>query len=321
MENKKPGKPYERLLELLIVVFIILGIVLIAISFIPMPLDIQTITRSIGLSLVPGGLVTLAITRYASSISQKLLRKSVKKTIRKLLGRDMKVIDTTVRDGLEVIDMTVENGLIEVEKELERLSPLFAAASKLGLEDVLLNRWIALEKFARYLNAEIQKAEQGESAHIWMISSSLKGFLEASSEYFDGPRMMEKIAHSCQYINLRIMFTDPKIADSRAKQERRESGDIPQEVMMNLSYLKRIKIPQETIRLIPGLPSVFGICTTDRMLLNPYPYQTEAFRCFSIIVRSTLIPTSDIFTQYLRNHFQGAWETATPITTQLWNKI
>lgn len=321
METKSQVSAAKRLPELLVGVFIVLGIILIAISFIPMPVEVQTIFRSFGLSLVPGGIVTLIISRYVSSITQMLLSEAVTATISNHLEQDMKVIDSTVKGGLQAINTTVKTGMEDVEREMEGLSPLFAAALKLGLEDVLLTRGIALTKFAWFLDAETQKAERGESAQVWIISSSLKGFLEATSEYFDGRKIMERIAHSSKHCNIRIMMTDPDIADSRAKQERRDSGEIPQEVKMNLAYLKRIGITRESVRFYLGTPTVFAVCTTDRMLLNPYPYQTEAFRCFSVIVHKTLNPNADIFHQYFQYHFQEPWERSTPISGQLWDEI
>ena len=132
---------------------------------------------------------------------------------------------------------------------------------------------------------------------------------------------MERIARCRQYCDLRIMMTDPGVADLRAKQERRDSGEIPQKVQMNLAYLKRIGVGRESVRFYPGTPTVFAIATTDRMLLNPYPYQTEAFRCFSVIVQKTLNPTADIFHQYSRYHFEEPWERATPIAADFWDRL
>ena len=71
------------------------------------------------------------------------------------------------------------------------------------------------------------------------------------------------------------MMTDPEMADYRAQQEGRASGEIPNEIDMNIARLKRIGIERKTIRFYRGTPTVFAIATTDRMLLNPYPYETE----------------------------------------------
>jgi hypothetical protein len=231
----------------------------------------------------------------------------------------MKRIEETVKLGLEHIEATVRKGTLQIEHSMENMSPLFVAATKLGVENVHLTRGIALANFAWFLDAEVQKAQRGEDGQVWIVSSSIKGFVEAAAEHFDGRRMMERIARcGC---NLRIMMTDPKVADLRAKQERRADGEIPKEIEMNLAYLKRIGIKRECVRFYPGTPTVFAIATSDRMLLNPYPYQTEAFRCFSIIVHKTLDADSDIYHQYLRYHFEEPWQRSVAISADDWDRL
>jgi hypothetical protein len=90
--------------------------------------------------------------------------------------------------------------------------------------------------------------------------------------------MMQRIARcGC---DLRIMMTDPKIADVRAKQQRRADGEIPREVQMNLAYPQTDRRQTRAGAVLIRAPTVFAIARGDRMLLTPYPYQTEAFRCF-----------------------------------------
>ena len=320
MEDEFQTDSMQRLRELLLGSFILVGVILILVSLIPMRPEIQTILRSVGLSLAPAGVVTLVISRYASSITEMLLRKAVTTTIRSRLAQDMEAIDSTVKSGLQVIGKTVEEGTGKLQKDMEQLSPLFAAAAQVGLEEVLPNRGIALAKFAWYLDAEVQNAQQGIPARVWIVASSMKGFLEATSAHFDGVRMTERIAR-CESCDLRIMMTDPKAADLRASQEHRNPGEIPQEVRMNLAYLKRIGVRRESVRFYSGAPTVFAVATTDRMLLNPYPYQVEAFRCFSLIVQKTLNANTDIFHQYLRYHFEEPWPRAEPVSAQVWDEL
>ncbi|MBU1936372.1 hypothetical protein KKG05_03170 [bacterium] len=317
---KSGVKAVKRLRELLTWSIIAVGVLLILASLMPFLSEVHTILLSFGLSLVPAGVVTLILTRYASSITEMLLRETVETTIRDRIKEDMKQLGATVENGMANIALTVKQGVTQIEHDMHGLSPLFSAAAKLGLENVHLTRGIALTHFAWFLEAEVQKAERGnELSRVWIVSSSIKGFLEATAEYFDGRRMMEHIAHcGC---GLRIMMTDPKIADLRAKQERRADGEIAKEVEMNLAYLKRIGVKREAVRYYPGTPTVFAIATSDRMLLNPYPYQTEAFRCFSAIVQKTLNPDADIFHQYLRYHFEEPWERTTEIAAAEWDKL
>jgi hypothetical protein len=81
----------------------------------------------------------------------------------------------------------------------------------------------------------------------------------------------------------------------RAQQECRAAGEIPKEVEMNLAFLKRMGVQRESVRFYAAPPTVFAIATTDRMIINPYPLQAEAFRCFTMIVNRTLHRDGDIF--------------------------
>ena len=298
----------RRLYELLVGFLIVVGLGLILVSFVLPVGGTRDVVRGVGLSLFPAGVVAFLLSRFAASITEMLLRETVETTIRDRLREDMKGIESTVNRGLNQID-----------EDMKKLSPLFISSSKLGLENLHLTRAEALENFAWFLDAEAQKAERGEPARVWIVSSSIKGFLEAAAEKFDGRRMMERIV-SCN-CELRIMMTDPKIANLRAKQEERAEGEIPSEIKMNLAYLKRIGVRRESVKFYSGTPTVFAVATTDRMLLNPYPYQTEAFRCFSLIVYKTLNPNADIYHQYLRYHFEEPWERATEIPLDEWNEL
>ena len=59
---------------------------------------------------------------------------------------------------------------------------------------------------------------------------------------------------------------------------------------------------------------MFGIATTERMLLNPYPYENESRRCMSLIIRKTEEP-DDIYHQYLTGHFENPWKNAVPVSS------
>jgi hypothetical protein len=298
----------SRLSELLVVFLTVVGLLLILGSYLIPTGGTQEIIRSIGLNLFPAGVVAFLLARFASNVTELLLTKTVDESIRNRLQQDMKSIEETV-----------ERGLVEIDEDMKKLAPLFISSSKLGLENLYLTRTEALEHFAWFLDAEAVKAKRGEPARVWFVSSSIKGFVEAAVVNFNGRTMMERIAQSgCE---IRILMTDPKVADLRAKQEGRADSDIPNEIRMNLANLKRIGVKRESVRFYSGTPTVFAIATGDRMLLNPYPYQTEAFRCFSLVVYKTLNPDADIYNQYLRFHFIEPWEQASEVTPQVWNSL
>ena len=76
-------------------------------------------------------------------------------------------------------------------------------------------------------------------------------------------------------------------------------------------------IQREQVRYYPGTPTVFGVATSERMLLNPYPYESESHRCFSMIVRRTKYGR-DIYHQYKEFHFDKPWEHAKEIPEKDW---
>jgi hypothetical protein len=309
------GKIYSLLLFL----FVVVALLLILVSLVLAPGNSREIVRGFGLGLLPAGIVALMVSKFAESLTENLIRNSIENTIREGLDKDVALIDRTVGDGLERIDTSVQEGTERIRADMQRLSPLVASASKLGLENVHLTRTDALAAFAWFLDAEAARAERQDGGRVWIVSSSIKGFIEAAVDNYDGRRMMERLAsNGCQ---IRIMMTDPEVADFRAEQEGREKGEIPKEIEMNLAYLKRIGVKRESIRFYRGTPTVFAIATQDRMLLNPYPYQSEAFRCFSIVVHKTLNQHADIYHQYLRFHFEEPWTHATEVPPDRWNRL
>jgi len=292
--------------------FLILGgIVMILVSFF-IPLAYRELVRGIGLSLFPSGVVAMFVSQFASHTTEILLNETLRKAVEDTVG-------VRLKESMGDIDTTVAKGLAKISNDTQRLSPLLISSARLGLEDIHLTRAEGLVKFSSFIDGETQRAEHGEPAQVWIIASSMKGFLEIAVEDFDGRTTIAKIVKS--KCNLRILMTDPKIADARAHQEKRLEGQIPDEIRSHLSYLKHIGVQRESVKYYPGTPTVFGVATTDRMLLNPYPYQREAFRCFSLIVSKTLYPSRDIFDQYLESHFEEPWRRGTEISPQEWDKL
>jgi hypothetical protein len=179
------------------------------------------------------------------------------------------------------------------------------AVTTIGIESLFQTRIDSLVYFGKHLDAEIQRSQIGSSARVWIVCTSLKGFLEVSVGTFDGRVKMREIVQSgC---DLRIMMANPEGADIRARQENRTVGEIFNEVRDTVKELRDIGVKRDAIRLYRGAPTVFTIATTDYMLLNPYPFQRKAFRCFSIVVRRTDDPTYSIFHQYLGSHVEAIW--------------
>jgi hypothetical protein len=246
------------------------------------------------------------------------------------------------RDELHV---EADRAINQLDEELQpiignmgRVIPLFDAVARFGLESAYLTRMDALKSFARSLMAELHKAERyqrgdtKEQARIWIISSSMKGFVSAAFEGFDGREFIGRAAElafkSAESLSLRILMTHPENGDQRATQEDRTVGAIPSEIRESLISLRSMGIESDNVRLYRGTPTVFAIATSDMMLLNPYPYGTEAFRSFSIVVRKISDAqvegsqySSDIYRQFEQHHFIFPWEHTDQMLQEEWDSI
>jgi hypothetical protein len=292
------------------------------------------ILRSAGLAFFPTGIVSYLLTRYAGDVTDQRITEAVKRTIGdrfekhieelsreviKSLSAEWKTNADLLLDEVRKAQTTVATGIKAMESQIAEWSPLTAQCFKLGVQGVYLTRTGALEAFNWFLDAEIRKAHRKEPARIWFVCSSIKGFMTAATADFNGRKTIQLIVQSgC---DLHILMTDPSKADLRASQEGRASGEIPDEIKVYLANFKRLGIKRECIKFYPGTPTVFGIATTERILLNPYPYETQAFECFSLIVQKTIEAPADIFSQYWEFHFNRPWEKAVEIAQSQWDAL
>lgn len=314
--------------ELILGSLIVVGTIFIILSFFSFfSSDVRELLRSIGLTLAPSGVVTLFLSRYADFITGYTIKRAIENQIQEnfqqfednIRKNVTEQIEECVNLNFDSVKTMLDEQKIKIEDRLNSLTPSFSLLSsgtKYGVENIHLNRSQALESFNWFLDSELQKAYKGEASRIWIVSSSIKGLLTIVTDHFDGKRLFEKIRDS--KCDIRIIMTHPDFANYRATQEKRQPGEIPHEIGMNISILKNYGIQRNCIRFYRGTPTVFGIATMDRMLLNPYPYQSEAFRCFSIIVLKTNNKDEDIYHQYLRYHFEEPWNKAEEVPQDYW---
>lgn len=195
--------------------------------------------------------------------------------------------------------------------------PILPAFLPLGFVGVYPTRASALEYFVPFLVKELSDATEKDPARFWVTASSIQGLLTAPGckGFHEGQELIKLITDS--HCDIRIMLTDPKAAESRAEQEGRAAGKIEREVKENLLRLKHNGIDQKQVRYYPGTPTVFAIAIKKTMLLNPYPYEAQAFSAFSLIVRNT--SEEDIYDQYITPHFESPWGKAKVIPRKDWN--
>ncbi len=177
----------------------------------------------------------------------------------------------------------------------------------LGVAGVFRSRSDALPYFKADLDNEIHKPRGRRE--IRFVCTSLRVLRIAAN--FDGRQLLQEcVDKKCL---LHILLMDPKIAVQRERQEHRSAGAIAGEIWQTVRELKEWGVPAESVRFYRGSPTVFGIATSEAMLLNPYPYEFEGHRCMTIIVRSTGVP-DDIYQQYIKHHFIDPWENAVPLS-------
>jgi hypothetical protein len=182
-------------------------------------------------------------------------------------------------------------------------------AESLELERVLRSRTEALTHFGTALRREIEKSRRGRGL-VYLTCTSMRGFLATDAKDFHGPRLLEDLIQSgCE---VHIMLTHPETADRRCDQEKRPPGAIAGEVRNTITQLRTLGVPIENIKYYRGSPTVFGIAISEAMLLNPYPYENESHRCWTVVARKTDDP-EDIYHQYFDAHFERPWTHAVPV--------
>ena len=172
----------------------------------------------------------------------------------------------------------------------------------LGIRNAYRNRTEALNGFYHVLEREDES--------ISVVCSSLMGLIRVAPQKV-AQILMQKAR---EQVTWKILMTHPRMSKLRETQETRKAGTIESEIWESVKVITDWGIPRESIRFYDGAPTVFLMFTPDRMLLNPYTYQTEAFKTFTLEVARTQ-SSEDIYTQYLTNHFQRSWQgsNASPV--------
>lgn len=104
-----------------------------------------------------------------------------------------------------------------------------------------------------------------------------------------------------------FLLTHPAYSRFREVQEDRATGDIAKEILHAISWLAHRNIPRENVKVYKGTPTCFLMASTEKMLINPYPYELEAYNCFCLEVINNE-KSESIFKSYLENHFNKPWK-------------
>lgn len=166
---------------------------------------------------------------------------------------------------------------------------------RLGIRGVYRNRHEALAAFAPFI---------ATAQSICITSSSLLGIRVAAPD--DVPTALREKAGEVPF---RILMTDPAFSKLREEQEDRLPGTIKGEIHESVRQAIRWGVSKDSIRFFRGAPTVFMICTPERMVVNGYTYSTEAYKTFAF----SCAPTSDrsardVYRQYKESHFDQPWD-------------
>lgn len=316
-------------LYLLAASFALLGVVLVVVLA-RIGENWKGLAQGLGVSFIAFGVTAIIFTAFTNALFEDWVVDRIDHHV----DSYREALHTATQDILE----STREQLGQVTSQFNNFVPLFSSCRALGLENVYLTRSDALRDFSEYIKSELAKAELAKDAdgaddtdhgRLWFVSSSMKGFIEAAAAEFDGRMLLEQAAKlaDSNRLDLKILMTHPEHGNDRAAQEGRGEGDIPNEIYANLAILKVMGFRREAVRFVRRTPTVFAIATTEVMLLNPYPYGTEAFRSFCMTVRKT--PSIDanrarsrnIYEQYEHFHFEAPWAHGQEIDPQGWDGL
>lgn len=234
----------------------------------------------IGMSMAPAAVVAALFRVFLFKEVQYQLTYPVINEIKERLGPE-------IRDQ-------VKHMIEEYREEIATLRALRDA----GVIRPYRRREMALKDFASAIDAE--------TSEIMIVGSSLKGLLQKDEYKEIADKLRFKIDRGG--VRVKFLLTHPVVADLRAGQEARRSGEIGAEIVESLLILKGWKVPTENVRLYKGTPTCFAIKTGRRMLLNPYPYGAVAYDSPCLIVETTEDHPSYFYDEFAKSHF-GAWDT------------
>jgi hypothetical protein len=204
--------------------------------------------------------------------------------------------------GLIYVTILAEEFKKITDQPLEQLT-LLSKIQHFGLCDIFRNRLEGTEAILSSL--------RDENKQFIITGTSLKGLvgmaLNEEDEY--GAFWQELKDALKRKVKVNILLTNPGMAHHRSRQEGRLDGEIEAEIIENLIYLVLFKIENPnlaeylSIRLYNGTPSIFMMCTSKKMLINPYPYYATAYNSHSFLIEGG----SALYTSYYHSHYRSAW--------------
>ena len=205
-------------------------------------------------------------------------------------------------DLKDAIPPKISDSIEDILRKYAEEIDLIKSVRYAGINGIMKRRANALKAFGRAIDEETQG--------ITVIGSSLKGLLQ-KDEYKE---IAEKLRFKTDrgLVPVKFLLTHPIVADFRAKQENRALTEIGMEILLTLENLKDWNRKYCEVRLYLGTPTCFGIKTTNKMLINPYPYQSVSFDSPCLLLSYSdeggIERPGYFFDEFNSRHF-GAWDT------------
>lgn len=204
--------------------------------------------------------------------------------------------------GLIYVTILAEEFKRITDQPLEQLT-LLSKIQHFGICDVFRNRLEGTEAILSSL--------RDENKQFIVTGTSLKGLMGmALTEEDEYAAFWQELKDALKRkVKVNILLTNPGMAHHRSRQEGRLDGEIEAEIVENLIYLVLFKIENPslaeflTIRLYNGTPSIFMMCTSRKMLINPYPNYATAYNSNSFLIEGG----SALYTSYFHTHYRSAW--------------
>ena len=237
------------------------------------------VALGLGIALMPGGLVAI-ITSYTSSV----------------------VIEASLRSRIDQVAASLASAVGRLNSTTEYLD----RSHRLGVRMVYPERKQALHTFLSYAESYVLNDTLPRRELIF-VGSSLKGVIQENPNFASQLETILRRAHEHE-CSCFFLLTHPFYSRHREAQEDRPVTGIAKDILHAIAWLeaRRGDGNNMKIKVYKGTPTSFMISTTERMLINPYPYQVEAYKCFCLEVEANE-NLDALFTTYHTNHFYKPW--------------
>jgi hypothetical protein len=162
---------------------------------------------------------------------------------------------------------------------ISAITGLFAASQKVGIDTAYQNREVALSPDGSKGGTPFVSRFNSEHKLI-VVGSSLLGF-RLYVQHLDSILL----SRQQRSLETKFLLTHPCFSSLRENQEGRGTGQIKTEIEQTIRFLENSGLARGSLRFYRGTPTCFMVVTSEAMLVNPYPYQIEAFKSFCLEVR------------------------------------